>query len=154
MNIRKVLYAMDLNIKLVHENAKMPEYQSEGAVGMDLVAADFKLRQERTGPVFEYDTGVAIEVPEGFVGLVFPRSSITTKTTLYLGNSVGVIDSDYRGTIKFQFRRSNDMFSQMYEVGDRIGQLVIVPAPKINLKKVDELSDTNRGTNGFGSTGA
>lgn len=144
---------LDVKIKL-SEGAKMPVFSTEGAAGADLHALTVEYKQERNGPIYEYDTGVAMEIPPGHVGLIFPRSSLTTKTTLILGNSTGVIDSDYRGTIKFQFRNINNFITTKYEVGDKIGQIIIMPIPAISFTQVDKLSDTNRGESGFGSTGA
>lgn len=143
---------MQVKIKKVHNNAVIPEYQSTGAACFDLVATTKEMKLLPVGPVIEYDTGLAFEIPKGYVGLVFPRSSITTKTTLGLGNSVGVIDSDYRGTVKFQFKKTNEVVLKDYNIGDRIGQMMIIPIPKIELVEVFELSDTERGEGGFGST--
>jgi dUTP pyrophosphatase len=138
---------MKINVKLL-DNAVMPTYAKEGDAGLDLTAISEKLY-----PTYaEYETGVAIELPEGYVGLLFPRSSITSKTGFILGNSVGVLDSSYRGNIKFQFRHLPGS-STRYKVGDKIGQLVIMPIPKIELVEVDELSETVRGDGGFGSSG-
>ena len=102
-----------------------------------------------------YGTGLAMEIPEGYVGLVFPRSSIRN-TDLSLSNAVGVIDSGYRGEIQATFNRKG--VSQIdghpiYMVGDRIAQIIIVPYPHIIFDEVDELSNSERGTGGFGSTG-
>ena len=142
----------ELKIKKMHEKAVIPKYASKGAACFDLIAVTKQFKPLDVGPTFEYDTGLAFEIPEGYVGLVFPRSSITTKTTLALGNGVGIIDSDYRGTIKFQFRKTNQMFQKDYEVGDRIGQMMIMPVTLANFIEVDELSETERGEGGFGST--
>ena len=144
---------MKLNVKKLTDNAVLPEYQSSGAACFDLVATSKEFKPLKVGPTYEYGTGLAFEIPKGHVGLIFPRSSITAKTTLTLGNSVGVIDSDYRGEVKFQFRKTNPMFQQDYNVGDRIGQMMILPIPLIELVEVSELSETARGEGGFGSTG-
>ena len=107
-----------------------------------------------------YGTQLAFEVPHGYVGLLFPRSS-NTKKDLILGNSVGVIDSGYRGEVVFKFKPSatldikkevgiNTFYN--YEIGDRIGQIIIMPYPKVNFVEVDELSSSDRGVGGFGST--
>lgn len=144
---------MQVKIKKVHEKAVVPKYESSGAACVDLVAVDSKMELSPTGPLEVYDTGLAFEIPPGHVGLVFPRSSVTTKTTLMLGNGVGVIDSDYRGTVKFQYRLINPTVKKVYEVGDRIGQLMILPLPMVEFIESTELSDTSRGEGGFGSTG-
>ena len=100
-----------------------------------------------------YGTGLAVEIPEGMVGLVFPRSSIRDKD-LVLSNSVGVIDSGYRGEIMATFNLKNPWSpDDVYKVGDRIAQLVIMPVPLAHYVEVDELSETERGKEGHGSTG-
>ena len=99
-----------------------------------------------------YGTGIAVEIPEGHVGLVFPRSSIR-KYDLSLTNSVGVIDSGYRGEIQVTFRKERGVASKTYEVGDRVCQLMILPYPTVNFVEVNDLSDSERGTGGHGSTG-
>jgi dUTP pyrophosphatase len=144
---------MKLKVKKLYDNAVIPKYGSEGAACFDLVAISKELILHKTGPILEYDTGLAFEIPKGHVGLIFPRSSITKSTTLTLGNCVGVIDSDYRGSVKFQFRKTNSMVHIDYEMGDRIGQMMIVPIPSVELEEVTELSDTQRNEGGFGSTG-
>lgn len=125
---------------------------------MDLTAltVDVKLPEDgvpygREGCKFIYGTGLAFEIPLGHVGLIFPRSSIY-KTGMTLSNCVGVIDSDYRGEVKFVFtaRNSNE---PIYDIGDRVGQLVIMELPNITIIEETELNDTERGTGGFGSTG-
>jgi dUTP pyrophosphatase len=102
-----------------------------------------------------------VEIPEGHVGFLYPRSSIF-KTSMRLTNAVGVIDSDYRGEIRFNFDNTHEWFGNFYKwaprhiayyEGDRIGQLVIMPIPKVEFEEVDELSSTDRGEGGFGSTG-
>jgi dUTP pyrophosphatase len=152
-DVEKKLGSLDVKVKKVLSNAVMPIQGSDGAAGFDLTAAAEKFRPELTGPVFEYDTGLAFEIPKGYVGLVFPRSSITTKTTLSLGNCVGVIDSDYRGTVKFQFKNLNPGTGKKYNIGDRIGQLIIMPIPTVNFVETTELVDTKRGEGAFGSSG-
>ena len=103
----------------------------------------------------EYFTGIALEVPEGYVGLLFPRSS-TSKTDLRLANCVGVVDSGYRGEISFRYKFAKDSYFanlKRFQDGDRIGQLVIMPYPQIEMEESDNLSDTERGEGGYGSTG-
>jgi dUTP pyrophosphatase len=144
---------MEIKIKKLHEDAKLPIRATDGSAGYDLSAVSEKLKATLTGPLAEYDTGLSFEIPKGHVGLLFPRSSITTKTTLMLGNAVGVLDSDYRGSVKFQFRQVNPAAGRKYKIGDRIGQIVILPIPSLDFIEVDELSDTGRGDGGMGSTG-
>lgn len=139
---------MNVKIKKLSPNAVIPVYAKQGDAGLDLVAIREEWNDENT--MVTYDTGLAIEIPEGHVGLLFPRSSVS-KTELTLANSVGVIDSGYRGPIMFKFRYLDE--GMVYDVGDKIGQILIVPYPQITFEEVDELSSTDRGEGGFGSTG-
>lgn len=169
---------MKVRIKKLHENAVIPSYSKKGDAGMDLTAVDRYFDLE--GNVV-YRTGLAIEIPEGYVGLLFPRSSVCKKD-LSLCNCIGVIDSNYRGEIlaKFKptlafeveddsefdedkFRYWNDVVCPKgqfgnyahlnYGTGDRIAQLIILPYPQIEFEEVEELTETERGGDGFGSTG-
>lgn len=133
---------------LSHPNAKEPTYAFPTDAGADLYAANMELAMD----YIEYNTGVHVEIPEGYVGLIYPRSSIS-KTALSLANSVGVIDSNYRGPIKLRFKYTNNL-DKIYNIGDRIGQLIIIPFPKIHFQKVEQLNETNRSSGGFGSSGA
>ena len=142
---------MKTYIKKLHPNAVIPTYAKDGDAGMDLVATSMKF----DGTQITYGTGLAMEIPKGFVGLIFPRSSIR-KTDLSLSNSVGVIDSGYRGEIQATFNQrslSSQSGSFLYGVGDRIAQIMIIPHPDITFVETDELSDTDRGEGAFGSTG-
>lgn len=130
-----------------------PAYGTDGAAALDLTATSEKFVVDGAIVYVEYGTDIAVEIPPGFVGLIFPRSSISSNTTLVLSNSVGVIDSDYRGEIKFRFKNIFFGAGKKYSVGDRIGQIIVVPFPKIDIEIVDELSDTSRGTGSYGSTG-
>jgi dUTP pyrophosphatase len=140
---------MKVKIKKIHPDAVIPSYAKTGDAGMDLVATSI-INEE----VFQitYGLGIALEIPEGFVGLVFPRSSIR-KTDLSLTNCVGVIDSGYRGELQATFRKERGVASRKYEVGDRAVQIMIIPHPTIEFNEVNELSNTERGDGGFGSTG-
>lgn len=141
---------MKVKIKRLNEKAVIPKRAHATDAGMDMVAIsrDF----DNHGNVV-YGTGIAVEIPEGYVGLVFPRSSIH-KRDLLLSNSVGVIDSGYRGEITFKFKTAGDKtYVNIYDVGDRIGQLIIMPIPEIEFEEADSLSDTDRGAGGYGSTG-
>jgi len=140
---------MKVRIKKLNENAVVPLYAKSGDAGMDLVAT--KIISNTTFDV-TYGTDLAMEIPKGFVGLIFPRSSIR-KYELILSNSVGVIDSGYRGELQATFKKENGLDSLAYKVGDRIAQIMIIPHPPIEFNEVDELSDTERGDGGFGSTG-
>ena len=140
---------MIVRIKKLNENAVIPSYAKDGDAGMDLVAT--RIISDTTFDI-TYGIDLAMEIPNGFVGLVFPRSSIR-KYDLILSNSVGVIDSGYRGEIQATFKKTNGLDSISYNVGDRIAQIMIIPHPPIEYDEVDELSDTQRGEGGFGSTG-
>lgn len=140
---------MIIKIKKVHSDAVIPKYAKESDAGLDLVATSIK---ENTSSQITYGLGIALEIPEGFVGLIFPRSSIRN-TELTLSNSVGVIDSGYRGELGATFNKSNGLDSIAYKVGERVCQIMIIPHPIIEWKEVSELSDSTRGAGGFGSTG-
>lgn len=140
---------MKVKVKKLNENAIIPSYAKLGDAGLDITTTGIN---EATESYIEYKTGLAIEIPEGFVGLIFPRSSIS-KTDLILANSVGVIDSGYRGEIKLRFKISKEGDINIYEKGDKIGQLIIIPYPQIELEEVKELSSTERGEDSFGSSG-
>ena len=135
---------MKVKIKKLHKDAVVPSYAKSGDAGMDLTAVE----AVETSDHITYRTGLAIEIPQGYAGLLFPRSSIYKKGQL-LTNSVGVIDSGYRGEIMLKFTRSINQ----YAVGDRIGQIIIIPFPKIEFEEVKQLSESDRASGGFGSTG-
>ena len=128
--------------------AIIPKYAKSGDAGMDLYAVSFGIDQNNN---YVFGTGLAMEIPEGHVGLIFPRSSIS-KTAHSLRNAVGVVDSGYRGEIMLKFD-INTHNSPVYEIGDRIGQIIIMPYPQIEFEEVFELSKTERGKGGYGSTG-
>ena len=134
--------------KLV-EHAFTPEYSTDGAAGLDLRATDYS--EDHDHKLHEYGTGIAVEIPKGYVGKVYARSSVS-KTGLMLANNTGIIDCDYRGEIILKFKEVSDD-PRLYGVGEKIGQLVIVPIPKVQLEESKELSNTQRGSGGFGSTG-
>lgn len=166
---------MKVKIKKLVNGAIIPQYAKEGDAGLDLVATS-KTTDEYGNIV--YGTGLAVEIPKGYVGLLFPRSS-NAKTNLYLTNSVGVIDSGYRGEIMVKYKcvhhhilnyikwwiekkilkRENPSVSIQtfsyndYNVGERIGQLIIMKYPMIDFVQTDTLTETDRGNGGYGSTG-
>jgi dUTP pyrophosphatase len=176
---------MKLKIKKLDEGAVIPSYAKAGDACFDLTAVSVSAAND----YIEYGTGLAMEIPEGYVGLIFPRSSVTNKD-LMLKNSVGVIDSGYRGEIKFRFNvvrqsirneateaeyqtyfaenkitdeaemqyvreRGLVRFSpNLYNVGERVGQMMIIPVPTVEFEEVGELTETVRGEGGYGSTGA
>lgn len=140
---------LPVRIKKLTENAVIPQYAHDTDAGLDLTATSMEL--DDYGNVV-YHTGLAIEIPNGYAGFLFPRSSVS-KYNLSLCNCVGVIDSAYRGEIILKFNNLHDKQFDIYEIGDRVAQLIIMPYPKITLIEADELSSTDRGENGFGSTG-
>lgn len=150
---------LKLKVKRLSEEAQLPTKAHTTDAGFDLVA---------TSRVFDkvgnatYGTGIAIEIPYGYVGLIFPRSSVANKD-LTLANCVGAIDSGYRGEITFKFKPAlscadNGSIAEsselrVYEIGERIGQLIIMPIPEVEITEVSYLEDSDRGQGGFGSTG-
>jgi len=156
---------MEVKIKKMHHDAIIPKYAKHGDAGLDLTCVTKEI--DEFGNIV-YGTGLAFEIPDGFVGLLFPRSS-NSKKYLRLTNSVGVLDSGYRGEVLFKFK--HDSFSNLelqykvdylnvviglnndYEIGDRIGQILILPYPKIEFVEVEMLSNSERGYGGYGSTG-
>lgn len=139
-----------VKIKKLVSHADIPEYSREGDAGLDLVATD--VYHNRDFDYVEYGTGLSVKIPEGYVGLLFPRSSIS-KTPHLLCNSVGVIDSNYTGEIKLRFKTQENREDLEYCVGDRVAQLIVMPYPIVNFEYIEELEETNRGSNGFGSSG-
>jgi dUTP pyrophosphatase len=156
---------MKVKIKRLLENAVIPKYAINGDAGMDLVATSKDC--DHYGNTV-YGTGLAFEIPQGYFGLLVPRSS-NAKTDLRLTNSAGVLDSGYRGEVMLKYRNDNfssanmliknDLinrtisFSNEYEIGDKIGQIIILPYPQIEFLEVDELDSTERGSGSYGSTG-
>lgn len=139
---------MRLNFKKLHPNAVLPTKAHATDAGLDLTCTSY--RYDFMHDVWEYGCGLAVEIPEGYVGLLFPRSSVY-RTSMVMSNCVGVIDSGYRGEIKAKFYESEN--TKPYGRGDRFAQLVIVPIPRIETYLVDRLSDSDRGEGGYGSTG-
>lgn len=140
---------MKIKFRKLSPLAKMPERAHVTDAGFDLTAVS--VEEDRRHETVSYGTGLAVEIPEGYVGLVFPRSSIY-KQDLALSNGVGVIDSGYRGEIMAKFRRLQPHVHR-YTVGDRIGQLVIVKLPEVEFEEAPELSESDRGAGGYGSSG-
>ena len=137
---------MKIKVKKLHDDAVIPKYAKSGDAGMDLTAVDV-VADEGT---ITYKTGIAVEIPRWHVGLLFPRSSVY-KTGQTLTNCVGVIDSGYRGEIMLKYTLSP--YQRDYDIGDRVGQLIIIPYPRIDFVEVEELTETDRGSGGYGSTG-
>lgn len=158
---------MQVKVKKLSEKAVLPKKAHPSDAGFDLVATSCEI--DEYGNIV-YGTGLAFEIPEGHVGLVFPRSSIS-KTNIALTNAVGCVDSGYRGEVKAKFKpipMANELTDTKgdkllimdadssvygYAVGDRIAQLIIMPYPEIEFEETDQLTDTDRGTGGYGSTG-
>lgn len=157
---------MEVLIKKMEPYAVIPTYAHDDDAGLDLTA--IRVEKDKYGNIV-YHTGLAFGIPKGYVGLLFPRSS-NAKTDLRLTNCVGVIDSGYIGEVTMKFRPEAKAFSwvkklqrflgfniddepKVYEVWDRIGQLIIMPYPKIELVQTNELSETARGTGSYGSSG-
>ena len=138
---------MKIKFKKLNQHAQTPFQATAGSAGFDLVATS---KERITGNIVKYGTGLALEIPKGYVGLVFARSSCY-KAGMLLTNGVGVVDSDYRGEVSAVF--ATDNWSKEYEVGDRVAQLVIMPYPAVQYVETEELSQTDRGTGGYGSTG-
>ncbi|MBQ3306916.1 MAG: dUTP diphosphatase [Bacilli bacterium] len=141
---------LEVKFKKLVPEAVIPAYAKPGDAGLDLRATSKHWSDDFQ--CWIYGTGLAVEIPEGYVGLIFPRSSVR-KYCLALTNSVGVIDSSYRGEIMCTFRPQSKGTTEVYNVGDRVCQLIIVPYPAIAPIEVKELSETERGVNGHGSTG-
>ena len=143
---------MKLNIKKLNENAKIPTYGTEYSAGADLYALADAPITIGGGETVLIHTGIAMEIPEGYVGLVFARSGLATKRNLAPANKVSVIDSDYRGEIMVPIH-NHGRDPQTLEQGERISQISIIPFIKADFCECDELSETARGVGGFGSTG-
>jgi dUTP pyrophosphatase len=138
-----------VKVKKIVPEAVIPSYSKPGDAGMDLTITK---EIENTSFSVSYGFGIAMEIPKGYVGLVFPRSSVRNQD-LILSNCVGVIDSGYRGELQATFKKTNGLDSIKYKVGERGAQIIILPYPTIYMTEVPELSNTERGSGGFGSTG-
>lgn len=152
----KLISPQSINVKFkkLHRNAVAPSYAKPGDAGCDLTAVGML----ETDDYIEYDIGIAVAIPEGHVGLLFPRSSVSKKD-LIMANCVAVIDSGYRGPIKCRFKvtkdhsHREDLKDPVYRIGDRVAQLMVIPFPRVTYQEAQELDDTERGTGGLGSTG-
>ena len=140
---------LEIKFKKLVETAKIPTKAHPTDAGADLTAVSKKW--DKTRGCWIYGTGIATEIPEGYVGLVFPRSSIRNYT-LSQCNCIGVIDSHYRGEIMVSYRPTSNI-QILYEIGDKIAQFIILPYPEVSYKEVESLSETDRGENGHGSSG-
>ncbi len=143
-----------VNVKLLRDGAVLPSYGSAFAAGADLVACpDTPTVEIGSGETILIPTGLAMEIPVGYVGLIYARSGIACKRGLAPANKVGVIDSDYRGEILVALH-NHSAEPQRIERGERIAQLVITPYLAVEFAEADTLEDTARGKGGFGSTGS
>lgn len=142
-----------IRVKKLHPNAKLPTYGSIEAAGADLYACLDEAVTIAPGETAWIPTGLALEVPKGCAGLVYARSSLGAKRGLAPANKVGVIDSDYRGEIRVVLLNHGKV-PQTVKNGERVAQFLITPVLTPGYVEVEELSDTDRGTGGFGSTGA
>lgn len=141
-----------IHVKKLSPNAILPTYGSAEAAGADLYACLEKPVTIEPGETAWISTGIALEVPKGCAGLVYARSSLGVKRGLAPANKVGVIDSDYRGEIKVVLL-NHGKSAQTVEHGERVAQFIITPVLTPAYEEVEELSDTQRGSGGFGSTG-
>jgi dUTP pyrophosphatase len=148
-NMGSVSEGVMVKVKKLYPNAVIPSYSKVGDAGMDLTITR---EIENTSFSVSYGFGIAMEIPKGYVGLVFPRSSVRNQD-LILSNCVGVIDSGYRGEIQATFKKTNGLDSLKYNVGERGAQIIILPYPQVFMTEVPELSNSERGEGGFGSTG-
>ncbi len=141
-----------INFKKLNEKAIKPTYGTEFSAGADLYACEGKEVTINSGETKLIHTGLSLEIPEGYAGLIYARSGIATKRGLAPANKVGVIDSDYRGEIMVSLYNHSDA-PQTIADGERIAQLVITPFLKVEYNETETLTDTVRGDGGFGSTG-
>lgn len=144
---------MQLKVKKLVKEAVLPKYATDGSNGLDLVATAVLVHPSYV----EVRTGISVEIPEGYVGLLFSRSSISNRN-LMLANGTGVIDNDYRGEVILRFKALNEgahmfKYASNYKAGDKVGQLVIIPLPKVEVIEIKEVKETARGSGSFGSTG-
>ena len=141
-----------INVKKLNEKAVLPTYGSEYAAGADLYACLDEAVTINPGETYMVHTGLAMEIPAGYAGLIYPRSGLASRRGLAPANKVGVVDPDYRGEFMVALH-NHSLTAQTIEPGERIAQLVITPFITANFELTDELSETVRGEGGFGSTG-
>lgn len=144
--------SVKVRIKKLCEKAKIPQYGSLSAAGSDLYAVTDGIVEIKSGETKLIKTGLAIEIPEGYAGLIYARSGLASKKGLAPANKVGVVDSDYRGEVMVALHNHSSE-AQTVEEGERIAQLVITPFLRAEFEESDVLGDTERGAGGFGSTG-
>lgn len=145
---------MNVKIKRVFPEAKLPVYASAGAACFDLYAANIiDLTEDAHERTVTYGTGLRFEVPEGHVMMVYSRSGHGFRYGITLANGTGVIDADYRGEVIIKLTKRDTSVRAMPAVGERIAQAMIIPVEQVSFEETDELSNTQRGAGGFGSTG-
>lgn len=143
---------MELKFKKLNEKAVLPTRAHSTDAGLDLTTYGFTQEVDASGKlVLVYHTGLAVEIPEGHMGLIFMRSSVASKS-LTLTNAVGIIDRFFSGEITLKFKVTTDSIPTVYQEGERIGQLVVVPYPQFDPVFVDEIAEGDRGANGYGSS--
>lgn len=142
-----------MNIKKLKSSATVPSYGSACAAGADLYACEDASVTIGVGETVLIHTGIAMAIPDGYVGLIYARSGLATKKGLAPANKVGVIDSDYRGEIMVAIH-NHGKEAQTVENGERIAQIVFTPYVAADFSVTDELDSTERGAGGFGSTGS
>lgn len=143
---------MTLKIKRLSEEAILPIRAHKGDAGIDLTCTHITQELNECGQlILVYHTGLAVEIPEGYVGLLFQRSSVYKKS-ISMVNAVGVIDSGYRGEIMGKFRSTTDVVPAIFKPGERFAQLVIVPYMDVQIEEAVELEESERNEGGFGST--
>ena len=142
---------MKIRIKKLNENATVPTYGSEFAAGADLYNLDTPVTVNPHETVLVH-TGLSVEIPEGYAGLIYARSGLASKRGLAPANKVGVIDADYRGEVMVALHNHSEIPATV-DAHERVAQLVVTPFLKVEYELSDELSDTVRGEGGFGSTG-
>lgn len=143
---------MELKIQLLRDTASPPARATPGSVGYDLCAAVDEAVEIAPGATGKVPLGIAMEIPQGYGGFIFARSGLGVKHGIVPANCVGVIDSDYRGElIAFLYNHAKETY--VIRPGERVAQLVILPAALPEVRVCDSLTDTQRGEGGFGSTG-
>lgn len=144
---------MQIKVKRLSEKAVLPVKSTTGSAGFDLTCTDITTEINEAGElILVFHTGLAIEIPSGYFGMLCMRSSVSKKT-LSMCNAVGIIDSDFRGEITGKFRSTVSVVPSVYKPQERFAQLLILPVPDTTFTEAFELSDSERGTGGYGSTG-
>lgn len=145
---------LTLKVKKIHEKAVLPTKAHSTDAGLDITCIDITTEVGEDAVItLVYHSGIAIEIPEGYVGLLFMRSSISKKS-ISLTNAVGVIDSGYTGEVMGKFKVNTTSIPAIYKPGEKFAQLIIMPIPTVNLEWAEELAESERGEGGYGSSDA